>query len=149
MTRPDVSAVASIEQRNPYIRLQSSRITPDNDRIVANFRNNMAIQVKQQDGYYPKAAAKFSGYKALLGRQTKRDENGRQLEVDVYFRIIIDWQYETPRAEELSVHRAAYVIYEVPADSGDRPGREMYYRFPPSQAPFRLLACVPADAVAI
>lgn len=149
IAKSDFRITGGPTDRDGYIRLRGRKITPSNDRIVANFQNNSAAQVDQRNRVSAAASAKFSGYKALLGRQTRQNEHGRPVEVDIHFRIIFDWNYETPRARELSVHRAAYVISETPVNAGDRPGREMFYRFPPKRSPFRLLACVPTDAMKV
>ena len=86
----------------------------------------------------------FMGFKAYLGRHTEPEENGPDTEVEIYFRIIVDWRYQSQRQDELSLHRAAIVISQVPIEVGA--GRERFYRYQPSHSPFRMLACGLDDA---
>ena len=130
-----------------YARFLGSMITPQNDTVVANFETNALAQTKQQDPAPKNRVRSFSGFKAYLGRRTEQEENGRQIDLEIYFRIIIDWSYQSRRQDELSLHRAALVISQV--SIGDDAGRERFYRFLPSLSPFRMLACVLDDAQVI
>lgn len=119
-----------------YLRFRGESITTENDAVVARFRDNTPVG--------PGAGSpNFAGFKVHLGRHVE-SEAGRELEVDVYFRIILDWSYRSPRYGDMSVHRAAFVVSEVPA--GIEAHRERFYRFLPNRRPFQMMACALADA---
>jgi len=133
-----VPVVRDSKAEDSYLRFGTSKITAQDDGIVANFRNNALAAAKQRNSTSQSRAPTFSGYKAYLGRHIDYENDGRAVEVDIYFRLIIDWRYQTRRQNALSLHRAAFVLSQVPTGSG----RERIYRFLPGQRPFRMLACV-------
>ena len=141
------SVARDTEGKESYLPFSGSKITAQNDSIVANFENNALAKVEQRNSALQSQVPHFTGFKAYLGRHTEREENGWDTEVEVYFRIIVDWRYQSQRQDEMSVHRAAIVISQVPI--GVAAGREKFYRFRPSLSPFRMLACVLDDAKVI
>lgn len=127
-----------------YLRFSGSKITAQNDSIVESFENNALVTAEQRKSSLQSQIPHFSGFKAYLGRHTELEADGRNIEADVYFRIIVDWSYQSRRQDELSLHRAAFVISQVPIGAGA--GGERFYRFLPSRSPFRMVACVLGDA---
>lgn len=130
--------------KDSYLPFKGSKITAQNDSIVANFESNALAKAEQRNSALQSQVPHFTGFKAYLGRHTEPEENGRDTEVEVYFRIIVDWRYQSQRQDELSLHRAAIVISQVPIEVGA--GRERFYRYQPSHSPFRMLACGLDDA---
>jgi len=130
--------VRDSKAENSYLRFGGTKISAQDDAIIANFQNNAAALPEHQIPSSHRRTPTFSGYKAHLGRHIDNDSDGRAVEVDVYLRLIIDWRHQTRRQNALSLHRAALVLSQVPI--GD--GREKFYRFQPDQRPFRMLACV-------
>ena len=143
----DVPVPRDAKAKELYLRFNGVKITAQNDSIVSNFENNALVKAGQRNSTAQNRVPNFSGFKASLGRHTEPDEYGREIEVDVYFRIIVDWNYQSRRQDKLSLHRAAIVISQAPIGVGAGP--EKFYRFLLSLSPFRMLACVLADAQAI
>ncbi len=141
LLKKNIPVALSVKTTESYLRFSGSSITAQNDSIVANFKNNAAPRIAQGKPTLQSPAPNYSGFKALVGRLTEDDENGGEFEVDVYVRIIVDWTYPTRRTSEVSLHRAAFVISQVPVSSVNWPAREMYYRFLPNHSPFRMLVC--------
>lgn len=119
-----------------HLRYRGRSITAENDAVVARFRDNGLATPPAGAG---ERRPRFGGFKVYLGRHTERD-GGRDVSVDLYLRIIVDWTYETAQHERLAVHRAAAVVSQVPLNTGA--AHERFYRFAPSARPFRMLACV-------
>ncbi len=139
----DVPLANDSKAHGPYIRVGGSIISAENDGIVANFTNNALARNERQPSVRQGPGPKFSGLKAFVGRKIEREEDGREIEVNVYFRIIVDWGYQSQNQEVLSLHRAAVVITQKPVGVGG--GQEKFYRFLPNLSPFQMLVCVLGD----
>lgn len=143
----NLNGMRNYESKGLYARFSGSTITPQNDTVVASFEANALTKALQQDLAPTNRIPSFTGLKAYLGRRTEQGENGQPIDVEIYFRVIIDWNYQSRHQDELSLHRAAFVISQVPIGNGA--GRERFYRFLPSLSPFRTLACALDDAEVI
>jgi hypothetical protein len=144
-----IKGMSASQNKTPYFQIEGKRITRRSDSVVANFENNAMLQAKQLDPSHQKGDLKFSGFKFWLGKHSENDGNNQEIAINTYLRIIIDWNDQAHHVKELSVYRAAIAISQVPAIDGDRPPREMFYRFLPNRSPFQMLACVPPDTLAI
>ena len=124
-------------------RFDGKEITAQDDAIVAHFENNALLEAKRVDAAV--IDLHFTGFKVSLGRYLSVDEKGREIEVDVNLRIIIDWNSGVLGAADFtkrSYRRAAYVISQVQVNSEPQLAKEHYYRFLPSRRPFRTLGCM-------
>ncbi len=125
-----------------HLNLTGRRITPDSDKIVANFEMSALRKAKRLDASAQKSDQKFSGYLSSLGRHKRPDAQGREVEVEVFLRIVINWNSKHRIANDMTAHQVAYLVSEIPVTAPGLPAREMFYRFRPSRHPFRMLLCL-------
>ena len=143
------NAEGSSDNAQPYRQFIAEEITSQNDTTVAKFEKNASPQPSGQASMVRDRASSCFGYKARLGRLTEVSDGDLEIAVDVYFRIIIDTTHQARYGNGISLHRAAYVISQVPIRAEGPPLREMYFRFPPNRRPFRMLACFTESGEAI
>ncbi len=131
----------STTTKGTYLRFKGNKITAENDTIVANFKSNAIQQAMRENTSAQQQVHEFSGFRVLVGRHTQHDDNNNIIEANIYVRVVIDWSPQAQHTGELSLHRAAFIISQIPLNMTDQASREMYFRFPPNHSPFRMLAC--------